>query len=188
MLQRLSLPDSMLVVSGDFNARCSDWYGSTTDMMRVHHQLLCLLQMLSISQLVTFLTHYSQHSGHASALDLVITNQPLLLSNLSTAAPHSNYKVSETHEVLRSLPNQVSSTFLHSIHPSKPAKCGPSLASAYRLSIGSASSSLGTEPYTIYHNILWPAVRGQLCSVVRYGTDTVPANIVHCGQLLCTIL
>ena len=40
-----------------------------------------------LSQLVTFPTHYSQHSGHASALDLVITNHPLLLSNLSTAAP-----------------------------------------------------------------------------------------------------
>ena len=85
ILQRLSTPDSMLLVSGDFNARCSEWCGSTTDAVR--HQLLCLLQMLSLSQLVTFPTHYSQHSGHASGLDLVITNHPLLLSNLSTAAP-----------------------------------------------------------------------------------------------------
>ena len=87
ILQRLSvsMPDSMLLASGDFNARCSEWYGSTTDS--VGHQLLCLLQMLSLSQLVTFPTHYSQHSGHASALDLVITNHPLLFSNLSTAAP-----------------------------------------------------------------------------------------------------
>ena len=66
-------------------------------------------------------------------------------------SPDSNCKVSETHEVLSSLTNQVSSTFLHSIHPSEPAKSDPSLASAYRLSIGSASSRF----LLVTHPIQW---------------------------------
>ena len=83
-LTKIRTPGSPVLIMGDFNAKCSTWYGTTTDT--AGHQLSCLLDMFSLQQHVTFSTHRS-HKGNEAALDLMITDTAASICEPRPSAP-----------------------------------------------------------------------------------------------------
>lgn len=84
-LQSANLSRCTLVLTGDFNAHCRDWYAQDTST-REGVSLSRLFTCFGLTQTVAFPTHYAP-SGTSSCLDLLVTNAPARLSALRSGCP-----------------------------------------------------------------------------------------------------
>jgi len=86
-LQMIDLSSRSVVLTGDFNARHSDWYGSDTISTAGIH-LSNVFSCFGLTQSVSFPTYVTPSTGLPSAcLDLFVTNRPGYVQAVDFAAP-----------------------------------------------------------------------------------------------------
>lgn len=83
-IEHFTLTSNPCIVVGDFNCRSINWDALTAPLDGVHDILLNFTVMQGFVQLVHDATRYN------SLLDLVITNEPLIISDLIVAEPFCN--------------------------------------------------------------------------------------------------
>ena len=85
-LQIVSSKPASVFLTGDFNARHSDWCPSDSTSP-TGQTLQEIFHCFGLSQMVSFPTHVPNTQRHGSCLDLIITNSPESICDIEPSAP-----------------------------------------------------------------------------------------------------